>query len=357
MHKRPGCHGGSCHGGGHGGGHGGKGFNSEEIVQAAFERAVKTIREDKFVPWKFHPRNQLDQYEPQPRGSKRIKLRTLEITQTTADTPDTFKPLAGAVDESYNFTLGTDGKAELTAVSSTGVLRGLDTFTQLWYLHSNRGEGVYCNQAPISIRDAPRFQHRGLNLDLARSWIPREQVFRQIDALAWNKFNRLHIHMTDAQSWPMDVPSLPKLGREGAYAKGLSYTPQDVEDFHIYATMRGVELIIEFDMPGHTSSIAYSYPELITAFRAEPWDYYCAEPPCGALKLNSSKVYDFLDKLWADVLPRLSPYSAYFHTGGDEVNKNDFKLDETVGSNDIEVIRPFLQSLWTSTTMRCAKQA
>lgn len=96
-------------------------------------------------------------------------------------------------------------------------------------------------------------------------------------------------------------------------------------------------------MPGHTSSIAYSHPELITAFNAHPWGTYCAEPPCGSLKLNSSDVSAFLTKLFDDVLPRVSPYSAYFHTGGDEVNVNAYMLDDTVKSSDMAVLRPLMQ--------------
>ena len=347
LHKRTDGHphggsGNGCKRHGDCGEHDGR-FSSQKIVEAAVERAKKTIFQEKFVPWKFHPRNTIEEHEPAPHGVKKTYLKKLEITQTGTDDESTYKPLAGQVDESYNFTLVADGTASLTAVSSTGVLRGLETFTQLWYLHSKPGVGYYCNQAPISIQDAPRWKHRGLNLDLARNWMPKENVFRQIDALAWNKFNRLHIHMTDAQSWPMDIPSMPELSQKGAYQTGLSYTPKDIEDFHTYAVYRGIEILIEFDMPGHTSSIAYSHPELITAFRAEPWDYYCAEPPCGALKLNSTPVYDFLEKLWNDVLPRVNPYTAYFHTGGDEVNRQDFMLDETVRSNETQVLRPLLQ--------------
>lgn len=347
LHKRTGTHGES---GGHhgcrkqGGCHGGKEITSQAVVEAAVKRAKETIFNEEFVPWKFHPRNTIQEHEPAPRGVAKTYLKTLAITQTGTDDPSTFKPLAGKVDESYNLTISTDGAASLIAASSTGILRGLESFTQLWYLHSRgKAVGYYMNTAPISIQDAPHWKHRGLNLDLSRNWMGKEQVFRQIDALAWNKFNRLHIHMTDAQSWPMDIPSMPELSEKGAYQTGLSYTPQDMEDFHTYAIYRGVEIYIEFDMPGHTSSIAYSHPELITAFRAEPWDYYCAEPPCGALKLNSTPVYDFLEQLWNDVLPRLSPYTAYFHTGGDEVNRQDFMLDETVRSNETEVLRPLLQ--------------
>ncbi|KAL9051369.1 MAG: hypothetical protein Q9206_004729, partial [Seirophora lacunosa] len=97
-------------------------------------------------------------------------------------------------------------------------------------------------------------------------------------------------------------------------------------------------------MPGHTSVIALAYPDLITGYNIQPdWPTYDVEPPSGSLKLNSSAVYAFLDTLWKDLLPRVEPYSAYFHTGGDEVNANIYKFDETVRSNASAVLRPLLQ--------------
>jgi hexosaminidase len=97
-------------------------------------------------------------------------------------------------------------------------------------------------------------------------------------------------------------------------------------------------------MPGHTSSIAYSHPELVASFNVQPnWDTYAAEPPSGTLKLNSPAVYDFLGTLWKDLLPRVSQYTAYFHTGGDELKANAYLMDETVKSNDTAIIQPLLQ--------------
>lgn len=318
-------------------------ISSLAIVHAAVNRARKSIFTESFVPWKFHPRNEIEKFEPPTNGPKKTFIRKLEITQATPDHPSTFKPLAGQVDETYNLTIGTDGAAAIAAVSSTGVLRALETFTQLFYLHSVSGTGVYCNLAPVNIKDSPKFGHRGVNLDVARNWFPKETILRTIDALSWNKFNRFHIHMTDAQSWPIDIPALPELSKKGAYQTGLSYTPRDTEDIQIYGLYRGVEVIIEIDIPGHTASLGFSHPELITAFRTESWHDYCGEPPCGQLKLNSTAVYDFITKLFNDVLPRVSPYSAYFHTGGDEIDPRDYVLDETVKSNDTAVLTPLLQ--------------
>jgi hexosaminidase len=319
------------------------GFNSKSIVEAAISRTMKNLFDQNLILWKLVGRNEFSQFEPAVNASDKVYIKELAIAQTGTDNSSTFKPLAGQVDESYNLTIGTDGTAQITAVSSTGVLHGLETFSQLFYKHS--GGCIYTNLAPVSITDAPKFPHRGLNMDIARNWYPVSDILRTIDAISWNKFNRLHLHMTDSQSWPMDIPALPELSQKGAYQTGLSYSPEDIKRIQTYAIERGVEVIIEFDMPGHTTAIGYAYPDLIAAFDAKPWDTYCAEPPCGTLKLNSSAVYDFLQSLFSDVIPRVSPYSAYFHTGGDEVNSMAYLLDDTVQSNLTSVIQPLIQKL------------
>lgn len=141
----------------------------------------------------------------------------------------------------------------------------------------------------------------------------------------------------------MDIPALPELSQKGAYAAGLSYSPSDITQIQTFAAERGIEVVIEFDMPGHTTAIGLSHPNLIAAFNAEPWSNYCAEPPCGSLQLNNPDVATFLDTLFNDVLPRAAPYSSYFHTGGDEVNMNTYLLDPTVKSNDKAVLQPLIQ--------------
>lgn len=314
-------------------------FNSQYIVECAVTRTMSTILGEHYVPWKAYPRNELSKYEPSAAAQKTY-ISQLIITQASSNS--SIKPLAGEVDESYTLNVGSNGTAAITAKSYLGVLYALQSFSQLFFEHST-GKGVYTNLAPVAITDSPKFSWRGLNMDVSRNWYPKKDILRTIDALSWNKFNRIHIHMTDAQSWPMDIPAMPELSQAGAYQTGLSYTAADVAEIQEYAVMRGVQPVIEFDMPGHTSSIAYSHPDLITAFNAQPWSTYCAEPPCGSLKLNSSDVPDFLEKLFDDVLPRTSPYSPYFHTGGDEVNVNAYLLDNTVKSNDTEILRPLMQ--------------
>lgn len=318
----------------------GPNFSSNEIVAGGVARAIEAIVEQSFTPWMLYPRNQVEKVEPAADKTKTF-IETIEITQSGQDNDATWKPKAGEVDESYTLCVETDGKAKITAVSSVGVLRALESFTQLFFKHSEGG--IYSALAPVDITDKPTFPHRGILLDVARNWYPVESITHTLDAMSWNKMNRLHIHVTDSQSWPLEIPALPDVAKKGAYGKGLTYSPEDITHIQSYAVQRGIEVIFEIDMPGHIGIVAESYPDIIAAYNAQPWTTYCAEPPCGQFQLNNTKVDEFLDKLMEDLLPRLSPYTAYFHQGGDEFNFNVYNLDPTVGTNDTEVLRPLLQ--------------
>ena len=99
----------------------------------------------------------------------------------------------GTVDESYTLSISTDGQVLITAISSIGILHALETMTQLFYQHSSNA-GAYTPYAPVTVTDAPKFVHRGLNLDVSRNYYNPSDIMRTIDALSWNKFNRNHIH-------------------------------------------------------------------------------------------------------------------------------------------------------------------
>ncbi|KAK4153079.1 glycoside hydrolase superfamily [Chaetomidium leptoderma] len=314
-------------------------LTSKEVVQAGVSRTLAGIFDSKFVPWKLHKPG--SKWEPDlSQGQKWLK--TLQIVQTGEDQPSAFKPLAGEVDESYDLTVSAEGHVKLTAVSSIGVLHGLESFSQLFYQHS-AGTFWYTPYAPVSIRDAPKFPHRGIMMDTARNFFPVPDILRTIDAMAWNKLNRLHVHVTDSQSWPLVIPALPEVSEKGAYHPTQTYSPADIDQIQKYGAARGVEVYFEIDMPGHIGVVSLSHPELIVAYNELPYWWWCAEPPCGAFKLNDTAVDAFLETLFDDLLPRLAPYAAYFHTGGDELNKNDSMLDEGIRSNASEVLQPLLQ--------------
>lgn len=310
-------------------------------MKTAIERTYDTLFHKSFVPWQFHARH--TNFEP-TFGPDSVSISQVLLSQQKADPEDILRPDVGSVDESYTLDVGTDGSVTVTANSSIGLAHGLTTFTQLFYLSSANKGSIYTTLAPVSISDSPVYAWRGLNVDTSRTYKPMKQLFQTIDALAYTKMNRLHWHITDAQAWPLEVPALPELSKQGSYTSDQVYTVADVAAIQKYGALRGVSVAMEIDNPGHTSSIAYSHPDLIAAFNVQPnWDTYAAEPPSGTLKLNSPAVSKFLETLLGDLLPRLKPWTAYFHLGGDEVNKNAYTLDDTVKSADPAVLQPLMQ--------------
>lgn len=310
--------------------------DSQTIVNTAIRRTLDTIFSQNFVPWKFNPRN--SDFEPALQNQQYIQSITLQLNGQDATQGN---QSTSPVDESYSLSVPLSGEVTITANSSVGLSYGLTTFSQLFFQHSQGA--VYTKLAPVEIYDTPKFQHRGLNMDTSRNYFPVSKIKQTLDAMAFTKMNFLHWHITDAQSWPLVIPALPELANAGAYSPGLVYSPSDLADIMQYGNDIGIETAIEIDTPGHTSSIWFSHPELITAFNTQPYYEHCAEPPCGSLKLNSSAVYSFLDTMFNDLLPRVSQYSSYFHSGGDEVNVNAYLLDDTVRSNDTAVLQPLMQ--------------
>ena len=112
-----------------------------------------------------------------------------------------------------------------------------------------------------------------------------------------------------------------------------------------YGAARGVVVYVEIDLPGHATAIGRAFPELVVAANHEDWSRYALEPPAGQLKLDSPGVYPFLDKLLADLLPRVAPFSGFFHVGGDEVNRAAYELEPAVNASDPAVLKPLIQAL------------
>ncbi|KAA6413111.1 MAG: glycoside hydrolase family 20 [Lasallia pustulata] len=315
--------------------------STDNIVDAAIERTRNTLSAESFVPWKFHPRNA--DFEPPLNVTRRI-IDTIVLTVN----PDTFEQAAS--EESYTLQIPENGSVILNAKSEIGVLRGLTTFVQLFYKHSQADNGRYTPLAPVDIEDFPAFEHRGLNLDISRNYISPDDVIRTLGAMSLQKLNRLHLHASDAQSWPLEIPSLPDLAAKGAYRPDLIWTPNDLLRVQEFGRYQGIEVYLEIDLPGHTASIAEAYPSLIIAYNSQPsWQTYSAEPPSGQLRLNSSAVPPFLHTLLSDLLPRTAPFSPLFHTGGDEINLAAYSLDPHLNTSSPHTLLPLLQSLVTTT--------
>jgi hexosaminidase len=292
-------------------------LSESKILEDAFSDNVKSITTSKFVPWKLFHRHSA--FEPTLDTSK-TTIKTVKIRQRQCPANNTLRPSSFfGGDESYELCI-LNGSISIATNNTIGTLRALQTLQQLFFTHSAFSR-AYTPFANVNIIDRPAWRHRGISLDLARNPFTVDDVLRTIDTMATVKLNRLHIHATDSQSWPLEIPSLPDLARKGAYRPDLVFTAEGLRQIQTHGASKGISVFVELDMPGHTASVAHAYPDLIAAFNELDWSTFAAEPLSGQLKLNSSKVDDFVATVLNDLLRRMSPYTSLYHIGGDEVNR------------------------------------
>jgi hexosaminidase len=174
------------------------------------------------------------------------------LEKLTLAVSDLAAPLQHGVDESYTLEVpATGGAATVTAVTAWGAMRGLETFSQLaWRARHGRDRDMLLVAAGVRVEDQPLYPHRGLMLDTGRTYFPVADILRTIDAMAANKMNVFHWHITDSQSFPIVLPSEPQLAEKGAYGEDMRYTVEDVKRIVEFAMSRGVRVVPEIDSPG-----------------------------------------------------------------------------------------------------------
>ena len=210
-------------------------------------------------------------------------------------------------DESYQLTI-SGSSAQLTAPNTLGVLHGLQTFLQLVTI-TPTGFAV----PAVTIKDQPRFQWRGLLIDVSRHFIPLDVLKRNLDGMAAVKMNVLHWHLSDDQGFRAESKKFPKL--TGMGSDGQFYTQDEIKDLIAYAHDRGIRVIPEFDMPGHSRSWFVGYPELSSGTGPYTLEGSGIDP---IMDPTREQTYKFLEKFIGE-MSKLFP-DAYFHIGGDEVD-------------------------------------
>ncbi|MFJ6770006.1 beta-N-acetylhexosaminidase [Kitasatospora sp. NPDC091257] len=246
--------------------------------------------------------------------------------------------------EAYRITV-RPGHARLAAGGPAGALWGAQTLRQLLgpdaYRRSPlRREGWVLPGADIA--DAPRFGWRGALLDVARHFLPKSDVLRFVDLLAAHKLNVLHLHLTDDQGWRVEIKRYPRLTGRGAWRErsmvgyragqrrddrphGGYYTQDDLREIVSYAAARGVTVVPEIDLPGHTQAAVSAYPELgntdvVDTAALGVWtDWGVSHNVLNA----SEETLRFFEGVLEEVL-ELFP-SEFIHLGGDECPKEQWK--------------------------------
>jgi hexosaminidase len=210
-------------------------------------------------------------------------------------------------DESYELTISSTG-ATLNAPTPLGILRGFETFLQL----VQPGTNSFVVPA-VAIKDQPRFPWRGTLIDVSRHFIPLDALKRNVDAMAAVKLNVLHWHLSDDQGFRVESKRFPKL--TGMGSDGMFYTQEQIREFLAYAHDRGIRVIPEFDIPGHSRSWFLGYPELSSGTGPYTLEGGGIDP---IMDPTRESTYKFLEKFFEE-MSKLFP-DAYFHIGGDEVD-------------------------------------
>ncbi|XP_019152467.1 PREDICTED: beta-hexosaminidase 3 [Ipomoea nil] len=216
--------------------------------------------------------------------------------------------LQHGIDESYHLTvpdIGSSLYAYLRAQTVYGALHGLETFSQICQFDFT-SRAFEVRQVPWTVLDQPRFPYRGLLIDTARHYLPLPVIKKVIDSMTYSKLNVLHWHIVDTQSFPLEIPSYPKLWN-GAYSSSERYTTGDATEIVRYAQRRGINVLAEIDVPGHAQSWGVGYPTL--------WPSRDCQHP---LDVTSNFTFKVINGILSD-FSKIFKYK-FVHLGGDEVN-------------------------------------
>ncbi|MFE7773196.1 beta-N-acetylhexosaminidase [Streptomyces sp. NPDC057445] len=253
------------------------------------------------------------------------------------------------------YRLSTDGSVEDVAVvveggSAAGVFWGVQTLRQLLgpdaFRRAPIGPAGRERELPtVTVEDRPRFRWRGLMLDVARHFVPKDDVLRHLDLLAAHKLNVFHFHLTDDQGWRVEIERHPRLTGVGAWrsrtkwghrASGLwdskphggYYRQDDIREIVAYAAERHIAVVPEIDIPGHSQAAIAAYPELgntdvVDTTALGVWDDWGISPNVLAPTESTLRFYEGVFEELLDLFP--AAVSPFVHIGGDECHKEQWK--------------------------------
>lgn len=227
-------------------------------------------------------------------------------------------------EEGYKMIITPD-LVKVIAYKPEGLSRGVQTLRQILppdIEKASKVEGVEWSISSATIEDKPEYRYRGLMIDVARHFFQVDEIKRQIDLAAQYKINRVHLHLSDDQGWRLEIKKYPDLTLIGGSTEvgggpGGYYTQEQFKDIVNYAKARYVEIIPEFDMPGHTNAALASYGFLNPNGERKPL-YTGTNVGFSSFMTDSEPTYEFIDNVYKEV-SGISP-SKYLHIGGDEAD-------------------------------------
>ncbi|GHD46555.1 beta-N-acetylhexosaminidase [Streptomyces galbus] len=254
--------------------------------------------------------------------------------------------------EAYRLDVTAEGGAQIRGGDPAGVFWGAQTLRQLLgpdafrrapVRHGNR-HGL----PHLRVEDAPRFPWRGLLLDVARHFMPKDGVLRQLDLMAAHKLNVLHLHLTDDQGWRVEIRRHPRLTEVGSWRSrtklghrasplwderphGGFYTQDDLREIVAYAAERHITVVPEIDVPGHSQAAIAAYPELgntdvVDTTALSVWDTWGVNPNVLAPTDTTLRFFEGVFEEILELFPAdAARFSAFVHIGGDECPKDQWR--------------------------------
>jgi hexosaminidase len=301
------------------------------VVENAWDRTWSAIVDLQWVPAATEAPIPTFEPFPTPSAKKRRGATATEIRSIQLSVVDGDADLQHGVDESYTLEVtATGGNVKITAQTVWGAIHA---FTTLQQLIISDGKGGLIIEQPVKIQDAPLYPHRGVMVDTGRNFITVPKILEQIDGMALSKLNVLHWHLDDTQSWPMQIRSYPQMTKD-AYSSREIYTEADMRRVIAYARARGVRVIPEVDMPGHSSSGWKQVdPNVVTCINSwwsnDDWPKHTAvEPNPGQLDIIYNKTYEVVGNVYKDLSAIFT--DNWFHVGGDELQSNCFNFSSYI---------------------------
>ncbi|GAA0116569.1 MULTISPECIES: beta-N-acetylhexosaminidase [Clostridium] len=219
----------------------------------------------------------------------------------------------------------TPENVKIIGYKPEGIFRGVQTLRQLLPsdIEKNTVTADVKWTIPVStIKDKPEYEYRGVMIDVARHFFTVDEIKRQIDLAAQYKINKVHLHLSDDQGWRLEIKKWPDLTNIGGSTQvgggpGGYYTQEQFKDLVKYAAERYIEIVPEFDMPGHTNAALASYGFLNKDGQKKPL-YTDTKVGFSSLMTDDEKTYEFIEDIIREV-SEISP-SKYIHIGGDEAD-------------------------------------
>ena len=225
-------------------------------------------------------------------------------------------------DEGYSL-VSNNENITISAYKPEGIFRGVQTLIQMLPADIEKDSlvnNVQWNVPSAAINDKPQYNYRGFMLDVARHFFDVDEIKRQINHASQYKINKLHLHLSDDQGWRLEIKKYPELTEIGGSTevgggKGGYYTQEQFKEIVNYAKDRYMEIVPEFDMPGHSNAALASYGFLNADGEKKPL-YTGIDVGFSSFMTDNEKTYDFIDDVFREV-SEISP-SKYIHIGGDE---------------------------------------